>query len=171
MAFNPIPTARHMPSVDPDLPPLPTPADADFEARIRASFDKQGAMATIGARLADVQAGRVVIELPHSDKVTQQHGFVHAGMVAAAIDSACGYAAATLMPADAGVLTIEFKINLLAPARGPLLRCVGQVIKAGRTVSVAEGRVWQDGADGRPQLVATLHATLMTITGRTDVRH
>ena len=160
-----------MPDPDLQLPPLPAPVDADFEPRIRASFARQGAMATMGARLAEVAPGRVVVELPHSDAISQQHGFVHAGMVAAAIDSACGYAAATLMPADAGVLTIEFKINLLAPARGPLLRCVGQVTKAGRTISVADGRVWQDGPDGRAQLVATITATLMTVTGRGDVRH
>ena len=150
---------------------LPSPADADFEARVRASFAKQGAMATIGAELDEVAPGRVVIGLPHDPRISQQHGFVHAGMVAAALDTACGYAASTLMPADAGVLTIEFKINLLAPARGPRLRCEGVVTKAGRTISVVDGRAWQDGADGRPVLVATMTATMMTVTGRDGVRH
>jgi uncharacterized protein (TIGR00369 family) len=148
-----------------------SPADADFESRVRASFTRQGAMATLGATLERVEPGHVVIDLPHGPHLTQQHGFVHAGLLAAALDTACGYAASTLMPADAGVLTIEFKINLLAPARGPVLRCEGQVTKAGRTISVVDGRAWQDGSDGRPQLVATMSATMMTVTGRGGVRH
>lgn len=148
------------------------PADPDFEARVRGSFARQQAMATLGAALAAVEPGRVVVELAHAEHLTQQHGFVHAGMLAAAIDSACGYAGSTLMPADAGVLTIEFKVNLLAPARGPHLRCEGRVVKAGRTISVAEGRAWQFADDGAPpSLVATMTATLMTVTGRDDVRH
>lgn len=150
---------------------IPTPPDADFGARVRASFAKQGAMTTLGASIDLVEPGRVVVLLPHSPHLSQQHGFVHAGMVAAALDSACGYAAATLMPADAGVLTIEFKLNLLAPARGPVLRCEAEVTKAGRTISVADARCWQPGADGQPSLVATMTATLMTVTGREGVRH
>ncbi len=152
-------------------PEAPVPVDPDFAARIQASFARQAAMATLGARLTEVAPGRVVVELAHADHLTQQHGFMHAGMLAAALDSACGYAASTLMPADAGVLTIEFKINLLAPARGPLLRCEGSVVKAGRTISVAEGKAWQTAADGRIQLVATLNATLMTVFGRAGVQH
>jgi uncharacterized protein (TIGR00369 family) len=97
-------------------------------------------MDTIGAALESVEAGRVVIGLPFSTRLTQQHGFLHAGMVATALDSACGYAAATLMPADAGVLTIEFKINLMAPAEGQRFRMVGQVLKPGRTVTFTEGQ-------------------------------
>lgn len=149
------------------------PVDPDFAARVRASFARQAAMTLIGAELAMVEPGRIVMTLAHSERVTQQHGFVHAGIVATALDSACGYAAATLMPFDAGVLTIEFKINLLAPARGPLLRIEGQVTKAGRSISVADGRAWQPHPT-RPdefQLVATLTATLMTVTGRDNVRH
>ncbi|MFM2059531.1 MAG: hypothetical protein RLY71_3916 [Pseudomonadota bacterium] len=149
------------------------PIDPDFAARVRASFARQAAMTLIGAELATVEPGRIVMTLAHSEQVTQQHGFVHAGIVATALDSACGYAAATLMPADAGVLTIEFKINLLAPARGPLLRIEGQVTKAGRSISVADGQAWQPHPQ-RPdelQLVATLTATLMTVTGRDNVRH
>ncbi len=150
--------------------PLPAPADPAFADRVRASFARQGAMATIGAQLADVQAGRVVISVPLADHVTQQHGFLHGGLLAAVLDTACGYAASTLTPADAGVLTVEFKINFLAPARGPMVHCEGWVAKAGRTLSVTEGRAWQDGANGQPQLVATLNATIMTIIGRADVR-
>ena len=150
---------------------LTAPPDANFYSRVRASFAKQGAMATMGATLEQVEPGRVVVLLPHSAQVSQQHGFVHAGMVAAAMDSACGYAASTLMPADAAVLTIEFKLNLLAPARGPLLRCEAEVTKAGRTISVADARCWQPGPDGQPSLVATMTATLMTVTGRSDIKH
>jgi len=150
--------------------PLPAPADAGFAERVRASFARQGAMGTLGAQLADVQAGRVLISLALADHVTQQHGFLHGGLLAAVLDTACGYAASTLTPADAGVLTVEFKINFLAPARGPVVHCEGWVAKAGRTLSVTEGRAWQDGANGQPQLVATLNATIMTIAGRADVR-
>lgn len=144
--------------------------DPDFDARVRASFAKQGAMHTIGATLAQLAPGRAVIELPWRPELTQQHGFLHAGMVATALDSACGYAASTLMPADAGVLTIEYKINLLAPAQGERFRMEGLVLKPGRTITVAEGRALALH-EGREKLVATMTATLMTITGRDGIRH
>ena len=152
----------------PDFPP----ADADYAARVRESFAQQAAMVLIGAELVEVAPGRIAMTLAHSPRVTQQHGFIHAGIVSTALDSACGYAAATLMPAEAGVLTIEFKVNLLAPARGPQLRIEGRVTKAGRTISVADGQAWQPhpSRPGEDQLVATITATLMTITGRNDVR-
>ena len=146
------------------------PQDPSFAERVRASFSKQAAMHTIGARLADVGPGRVVIELPWQQALTQQHGFLHAGMVATALDSACGYAGSTLMAADAGVLTIEYKINLLAPAQGTLFRMEGLVVKPGRTITVTEGRAWALD-EGREKLIATMGATLMTITGRPDVKH
>ena len=146
------------------------PADPAYADRVRASFALQGAMATIGATLARVEPGRVHIELPWQPGLTQQHGFLHAGMVATALDSACGYAGFTLMPPDAGVLTIEFKINLLAPAKGQRFRMVGQVVKPGRTVTVTEGRAYAVD-DGREKLIATMGATLMTITGRDDVKN
>ena len=99
-------------------------------------------MTTLGATLAEVQPGRVAITLPWAAHLTQQHGFLHAGIVSTALDSACGYAGFSLMPADAAVLTIEFKINLLAPARGERFRMVGTVIKPGRTITVAEGHAY-----------------------------
>lgn len=146
------------------------PQDPDFAARVRASFAKQQAMHTIGASVAEVAPGRVVIELAWQQALTQQHGFLHAGMVATALDSACGYAASTLMPAEAGVLTIEYKINLLAPAAGERFRMEGLVVKPGRTITVTEGRAWAlEG--GRQKLVATMGATLMTITGRENIKH
>jgi uncharacterized protein (TIGR00369 family) len=146
------------------------PQDPAFAERVRASFAKQAAMHTIGALLGDIAPGRVAIELPWQQGLTQQHGFLHAGMVATALDSACGYAASTLMPADAGILTIEYKINLLAPAQGTRFRMEGVVVKPGRTISVAEGRAWALH-EGREKLIATMGATLMTITGRPDVKH
>ena len=146
------------------------PQDPAFAERVRGSFARQGAMHTIGATLAEIAAGRVVIELPWRQDLTQQHGFLHAGMVATALDSACGYAASTLMPAEAGVLTIEYKINLLAPAQGTLFRMEGLVVKPGRTITVTEGRAWALD-EVREKLIATMGATLMTITGRPDVKH
>ena len=141
----------------------------DFAQRVQESFALQGAMRTLGASLAAVEPGRVVIAMRHRPELTQQHGFVHAGMVAAALDSACGFAAFTLMPLDAGVLTIEFKINLLAPARGPRFRFEGRVAKPGRTISVVDGRALQLGEAGE-KLIATMTATVMTVLGR-DIRH
>lgn len=147
-----------------------TPPDAAFADRVRASFARQGAMATIGASLAEIAPGKVVIELPWQQALTQQHGFLHAGMVATALDSACGYAGFTLMPADVAVLTIEYKINLLAPAKGERFRMEGLVIKPGRTVTVTEGRAYAI-ADGREKLIATMGATLMAVAGRDGIHH
>jgi uncharacterized protein (TIGR00369 family) len=146
-------------------------ADPQYAQRVRDSFARQGAMGTLGARLAAVEPGRVVIELPWARGLTQQHGFLHAGMVSAALDSACGYAGFTLMPLDAAVLTIEFKINLLAPAQGERFRMEGQVLKPGRTITVCEGRAFGIAADGKEKLVATMNATLMAVTGRENIRH
>ena len=142
------------------------PADPGFRQRLHDSFARQGVMQTLGARLEVVEAGRVVIVMAHKPELTQQHGFLHAGIVSTALDSACGYAAFSLMPADAAVLTIEFKVNLLAPARGPWFRFEGLVVKAGRTISVVEGRAWQHEAGGSESLCATMTATVMTVQGR-----
>jgi len=148
---------------------MPTP-DEEFERRTRMSFAMQPAMSTLGVAIGSIGAGHVVLRMAHRLDLTQQHGFLHAGMVAAALDSACGYAAYTLMPAGAGVLTIEFKINLLAPARGPQLLFDGQVVKAGRTISVVDGKAYQfDGEEGERKLVATMTATVMTVIGRDGV--
>jgi uncharacterized protein (TIGR00369 family) len=147
------------------------PADPEFEQRVRQSFDRQAAMRTLGAAVESVEPGRVVLRMSHREELTQQHGFIHAGMLSAALDSACGYAAFSLMPADAAVLTIEFKINLLAPARGPRFRFDGRVTKPGRTISVVDGRATQVTASGEEQLIATMTATVMTVTGRDGVHH
>lgn len=144
------------------------PADPDFEARIRASFARQGLMATIGAELTSVEPGRTEISMLVTSPVSQQHGFVHAGAVAAIADSAAGYAALSLMPPGAGVLTTEFKINLLAPAGGEKLVARGRVIKAGRTLTLALTEVFAI-KNGQEKLCAMLTATLMTIEGRHGV--
>jgi uncharacterized protein (TIGR00369 family) len=146
------------------------PQDPQYEQRVRASFERQAVMKTIGAFLADLGAGRAVIELPYSPALTQQHGFLHAGMIATALDSACGYAALTLMPQDAGILTIEYKINLLAPGKGQLFRMEAQVVKPGRTITLVEGRAYAID-EARSKLIATMTATEMTIIGREDVKH
>ncbi len=138
------------------------------EDRIAASFAKQGLMTTLGAVLGDVSPGEVEIVLKPNATVSQQHGFVHAGALSAIADTAAGYAALSLMPADSGVLTTEFKINLLAPATGDLIRAQGRVIKAGRTLTLAQTDVFAE-IDGKQKLVAYLTATLMTIVGRDGI--
>ena len=144
--------------------------DPDYAQRVHQSFERQGAMATIGARLGEIAPGRVAIELDWAAGLTQQHGFLHAGMVATALDSACGYAGSTLMPAEVGVLSIEYKINFVAPAKGQTFRMVGTVVKPGRTITVVEGRAFAID-EGREKLVATMSTTLMAVTGRDDVKH
>lgn len=145
------------------------PRDPDFEDRVRQSFDKQEAMRTIGASISELDPGRVRLEMPYSATLTQQHGFIHAGIISTALDSACGYAALTLMPETAAVLTIEYKVNLLAPADGSLFDFVGTVIKPGRTIMVSEGRAFAI-RDDRAKLIATMSATVMVVTGRDDMR-
>src|SRR5882724_3925195 len=112
------------------------PADPDFEARVRDSFARQRVMATLGARIIRVAAGEVDLELPFREDLTQQHGFLHAGIVTTLVDSACGYAALSLMDRESAVLSVEYKVNLLAPAVGDRMRAVGRVIKPGRTLLV-----------------------------------
>ncbi len=146
------------------------PQDPAFAQRVQDSFVRQGAMATIGATLSAVTAGEVEIVLPWAQALTQQHGFLHAGMVATALDSACGYAAFSLMPADAAVLTIEYKINMLAPAKGQHFRMVGQVVKPGRTITVVEGRAYANDS-GQEKLIATMGCTVMAVFDRAGVHH
>lgn len=145
------------------------PRVANFADRVRDSFARQGAMQTLGASLGLLSPGAVDIELPWALGLTQQHGFLHAGMVATALDSACGYAGFTLMASDAAVLTIEFKINLLAPAKGERFRMEGRVLKPGRTITVCEGRAFAiDGT--QEKLVATMGCTLMAVAGRDNIQ-
>ncbi len=114
------------------------PGDPDFEARVRASFDRQKVMHLIGARMTRVEPGMVEIELPFRDDLTQQHGFIHAGIASTIADSAGGYAGLPPFPADASVLTVEYKINLMAPAEGEKLIATGRVVKHGRTLTICD---------------------------------
>jgi uncharacterized protein (TIGR00369 family) len=140
----------------------PDRASGEAEARVRASFGRQQAMATIGAVVEAVCAGEVDIRLPFDAKLTQQHGFVHAGIVAAIADSACGYAALSLMPADAAVLTTEFKLNLLSPAHGDFLMAHGRVVRPGKKLMVCLGEVFAH-SQGRAKQVALMTATMMAV--------
>lgn len=141
------------------------PRDPNYEARIRESFEKQRFMETIGARLSRVEPGEVDIELAAREDLVQQHGFLHAGVLASAADSACGYAALSLMPRGAAVLSVEFKINMLAPASGDRIIARGSVLRAGRTVTVCWGEVIAM-TGGAEKLVATMVATMMTVQDR-----
>ena len=145
------------------------PKDSLYRQRVDDSFALQGVMQTLGARLEKLEPGAVDIGLDWDRSLTQQHGFLHAGVVSTALDSACGYAAFSLMPEDAAVLTIEFKINLLAPAKGERFRMEGRVLKPGRTITVCEGRAYAL-QDQKETLIATMNCTLMTVMGRTDIR-
>ncbi len=145
-----------------------TPGTADYAERVARSFARQGLMETLGARLVAVRPGEVEIVLDVTPRVSQQHGFVHAGAVATIADSAAGYAALTLMPEGSGVLTAEYKINLLAPAAGERLVARGRVVKAGRTLTLSQAEVFAETA-GASKLVALLTATLMAIANRDGV--
>ncbi len=146
-----------------------TPKTTDYAQRIRDSFARQAALATMGVRLLSVEPGRVIMEMAHDDRFTQQHGFIHAGVTTTALDTACGYAAFSLMPADAGVLTVELKTSLLAPAAGDTFIYEGRVIKPGRTVTFYEGEAFAI-SNGNRKRIATLSATMMTVLGRDDVK-
>ena len=144
------------------------PRDPSYEARVRASFARQRAMHTIGARLVRVEPGEVEVELPFREELTQQHGFLHAGIVTTLVDSACGYAALSLMDREAAVLSVEYKVNLLAPAVGQLMRAVGRVIKPGRTLLVCSGEVIAVAGDTET-VVTLMQATMMAVRGRPEL--
>jgi uncharacterized protein (TIGR00369 family) len=143
------------------------PAAAD--RRIRESFARMQAMTTIGASVAAVREGEVEVVLPFSASLTQQHGFVHAGIVAMIVDTACGYAALTLMPADAAVLTTEFKLHLLSPAKGERFIASGRVVRPGRKLMVCLGEVFAEDGANRKQ-VALMTASMMVVETTTGLR-
>ena len=140
------------------------PRDPDYERRVRESFARQRAMETLGMRLLRVAPGEVEIGLDFRGELTQQHGYLHAGIVTAAVDTACGYAALTLTDAGAEVLSIEFKLNLLSPAAGDSFVARARVVRAGRNVTVCAGDVFALRG-GEEKLVATMLATMMTVRG------
>ena len=142
-------------------------ASADVQARVRASFERQGLMHHLGARIAHIGPGRVHIVLPSRPEVTQQHGYFHAGATSAIADSAGGYAAFTVFREDSSVLTVEYKINLLAPAEGEQLEAIGTVLKAGRTLTVCTLEVYASQGTERT-LVASGQQTLIQIQARPE---
>ena len=145
-----------------------TATDPDFAERVRKSFDAQGIMDHIGATLTLIEPGVCEIELPYSDAVSQQHGFFHGGVIGTIADSAGGYAAFGLMDAEDGILTVEYKLNLMAPADGDLLVARGQVVRAGCTLTVARAEVGVV-KNGVEVACAAMQQTLMRIVGRAEV--
>lgn len=141
-----------------------TPSDPNLRERCLASFARQAMMQTLGVEVVSVDPGEVVLAFDHDARLTQQHGFVHAGALGTVLDSACGYAALTLMPAGHAVLTVEYKLNLLRPAEGERFEGRGRVVKPGRTLTVAEGELTEAGRPDRP--IATMSATLMAVADR-----
>jgi uncharacterized protein (TIGR00369 family) len=144
-----------------------TPVFAGYADRVRESFARQGAMALVGARIEAVEAGYCAIALAPRPEVSQQHGYVHAGIISTIVDSAGGYAGYTLFPEDSSVLTVEFKLNLLAPAAGERLLAEGFVVKAGRTLTITRGEVHAEQG-GERRLVALMQQTLMVMYGKAD---
>jgi len=145
---------------------LHTP-NPDFATRVRESFARQAFMAHIGAELAEVEAGRCVIVLPHRAELTQQHGFFHGGVIGTLADNACGYAAFTLAPADASILTVEYKMNIVSPGDGERLVARAKVVRPGRSLVVCQADILAE-KNGTEKLVATALGTLMLMHGRDD---
>lgn len=141
--------------------------DPEFAARVQDSFERQGLMRHFGAQIADLQPGRVEIRVAHRAELTQQHNYFHAGVSGAIADSACGYAAYTLMPADSSVLTVEYKINLLAPAAGDELIARAHVVRSGKTLKICAADVYVRKGDTETHC-ATMLATIMCLPGKSD---
>ena len=146
------------------------PKDAGYKEKVIESFERQEVMKTLNASVQTVRPGEVELKLPYQQNLTQQHGFIHAGIVSTVLDSACGYAAFSLMPEKAAVLTIEFKINLLSPAKGDWFRAVGKVKKSGKNITVTEGALFSY-ADDQEKLVATMVGTIMSVYDRDGIEN
>lgn len=162
------------------------PRDPDYRLKVESSFNRQQAMHSLGITIAELRPGFIALEMPHNSDFTQQHGFMHAGIITTALDSACGYAAFSLMEPDAAVLSVEFKANFLAPAEGALFRFEAAVLKPGRTLTVCEAKAYAiqdvgqdagqdvmqntDSAVKGRKLVASMTATIMALAGREDVK-
>ena len=138
--------------------------DPAFREKVRISFHRQEVMKTIGVEIVSIDPGKVELAFLHQNTLTQQHGYIHAGIVTTALDSACGYAALSLMPENSEVLTIEFKSNLLAPAMGDSYLAIGRVKKSGRTITVSDGELYAISGQAE-KLAATMTATLMLVNG------
>lgn len=140
-----------------------------FEKRVRNSFARQPAMGSLGVEIAAIGPGWIELTMPYNRAFTQQHGFIHGGIVATALDSACGYASFSLMAQDAAVLTVEFKTSLLAPADGERFRFRAEVTKPGRTLTFVSGTAFAE-KNGTEKPIATMTATMMAVVGREDVQ-
>jgi uncharacterized protein (TIGR00369 family) len=147
--------------------PLFEPRDPGYAQRVRASFARQGAMAFLGVEFTAIEPGFCELRLPYRPQVGQQHGYFHGGVVGTLADTAGGYAAFSLMAAEASILTVEYKLNLLAPAEGELLVAQGRVVKPGRTLTISSVETYVEKA-GRRTLCALMQQTLMAIHGRHD---
>ena len=147
------------------------PQDPNFDERVRASFARQRVMQTLGIKIERLAPGEIDLAMPYDAAYTQQHGFIHAGILSTALDSACGYAAFSLMPADAAVLTVEFKTNLLAPAAGDRFAFRGRVVKPGKTLTVCEASAFAIVNNAGKRLIATMTGTLMAIYDRQGIAH
>lgn len=140
-----------------------TPADPGFALRVLESFNRQKAMHLVGARITNIEPGYCEVELPFRDDLTQQKGYVHGGIVGMIADSACGYAAYSLMPASSSLVTVEYKINILTPAKAGLLRAAGEVIKPGRSLTIAKADVYAGDVH-----IALMQQTLMQLANTAD---
>ncbi len=145
------------------------PKSNNFSTRVKDSFARQTAMHTLGIYIDTVQAGEVTLSMPYSTALSQQHGFIHAGVITTGMDSAAGYAAFSLMADDAAVLTVEFKVNLLSPARGDRFLFKGTVIKPGRNITFTEAKAYAVNK-GQEKLIATMSATMMAVVGRDEIK-
>ena len=143
---------------------------AGYEEKVTESFNRQDVMKTINASILAIRPGEIELEFPYQSNLTQQHGFIHAGIVSTVLDTACGYAAFSLMPEDAAVLTIEFKINFLSPAKGERFRAVAKVKKPGKNITVTEGELFSY-LDGEQKIVATMVGTIMSVYDREGIKN
>lgn len=144
------------------------PRDPNYRDKVHGSFARQQVMQTIGIEIAELEPGRIVLTMPFNHAYTQQHGFMHAGIITTALDSACGYAAFSLMAPDAAVLTVEFKTNLIAPAKGEQFIFYAEVLKPGRTLTICEAKAFAI-AEGNETLIASMTGTLMAVYDRTGI--
>ncbi len=145
------------------------PKDSKFRRRVKSSFDRQQCMTTLGIEISRIEPGKVELTMPYAEPYTQQHGFIHAGIISTAMDSACGYAAFSLMPVEAAVLTVEYKINFMAPASGEDFIFRAEVVKPGHTLTFCDAHAYARTA-GREKLIATMSGTMMALVGREGIQ-
>ena len=165
--MRPCASSKRLPGSSFNMPRF-EPRDPEFESKVRFSFAKQAAMQTLGAVMVKIEPGQVEIEMPFQAHLTQQHGFIHGGIVTSILDSACWYAAFSLSAPDSAVLTVEYKVNFMAPAKGERLVSRGQVLRPGASITVCKGDVVAyDG--GEEKLVTTMLMTMMILPNRPDL--